>query len=913
MAGFRLAAAVVALSGQDDGGCRLADLAVAELSGRFSFVERQEVDAIRREAALTQQFAGEKLARKLRLTGADLFAAIETLPGGGRRLTVFESNCGFRLKQLSLPPADADAIRAIGEALDTAVNWNSAPESVRFVSVAGVRNNLHYSLKGKASAETDALLRRTAALDMVTLEREYLIELLRERSLAGRWEKAVTASEILHFELNPGATAKQFSVVACFTDPAGKIVFRQEFADHDSDGITRMFAAIAEYLKTPRDINCFDRKTEAARFARESKLARQNNDSLNALKKQFAAFALDSSNLDYLTGNGGCELETAYPWVMATLQSLVDNPALLNHSQSNHFASSMFYLLWRDGFRLTPAERRSYREFLERNRDLFLNADSDQNSRRSKSERAMNRLQREGLFWYPDKAAYVAAGLADWNSVLASLEEPCRPAERKLLLTSRVYRMTFPLFDIQKAMPRNRLTELTAELAGQLDAMKIPELKPLAAMLKANALLYSRDYTDERALAAFAEYLRAARETQAGLPNQCTWYDHEAVSRYPGLRDRIQKMAEGGELPPPAPVPAKEQPAAARLWPDAGEERRILASAVSGDLQTILFLTRDDFDYQVMRLEPGGGTKLQATFPLEPNRWTGCDYGWRISIGDGGYLVFNGDSVYPGSSDGGLLRKIGMIPFRMNAVWMTGKRIFVLGDSDLVSFDCSGKDRRTHFSASQEGKRLAIQKESSGLNAFYGCPGADAESVLIFFFGSSGQAEIRRFRLGDGSCEKMADLPQGRDDYSQIVRFNDSLFWYYGAPDGVVGEYYFRYDISANRLTVPVFRKAKYSSSFFQSRLPDLSHSFLLDEKNSFGGAYLMAGDSLFITGALPDRNNLPGSKPKTVSAAVLTPGSAPSLLPAVNGLYPSPDGKSVIAVGFDRIERLDGPAAGGK
>lgn len=906
MAGMRLVAAVVALSGQDDGGCRLADLAVAELSGRFEFVERQVVDAIRREAALKQQFAGEKLARKLRLTGADLFAAIETLPGGGRQLTVFESNCGFRLKQRPLPADDAAAVRATGEALAAAVNWNSAPESVRFVSVAGVRNNLHYSLKERAKAVTNTLMLRTGELDMMVLERDYLIELLRERSLAGRWEKAVTASEVLHFELNPGATAKQFSVVVCFTDPAGKIVFRREFTDGEPDGLAKMFNAIAEYLKTPRGIGSFDRKTEAARFAREAELARGDNDPLNALKKQFAAFALDEDNLAYLTGIRCGEVETSFPWLMATLEYLAEKPELLNDLQCRSFVENVCRILWRDGSRLTPAERKSYWEFLARNRDLFLNADFDPDRRKSEFGRARNRLRNEGAYWYPDKAAYVAAGLADWNAVLASLGEERRPAKRKWQLTRLVYEVTGPLFEIQKAMPRKQLTELTTGLIRQLDAMNIPELKPLAAILSANALLYSRDYTDERALVAFADYLRAARETQAGLPNQCTWYDHEAASRYPGLLDRIQKMATADELPSPAPVSAKAQPAAARLWPDSGEERRILASTVSDDLQTIVFLTRDEFDYQVMRLGPDGKTKLLATFPLEPNRWAGCDYGWRISCGDGGYLVYTGEAVFPGSSGDGPLRKIGMIPFRINAAWMGCGRIFVLGDSDLVSFDYSGKDRKAHFSASQEGKSLAIQKEFPGLKAFYGSPGGDADSVLIFFSGGrNGQTEIRRFRLGDGSCETLAALPPGREDYSQIDRFNGSLFWYYGAPDCVFGEYYFRYDISANRLTVPVFRKAKFSSSNCLSRLPDLSHSFLLNEGSGFGGAFLMAGNSLFITGILPSGRSLPGSKPPTASAAILVPGSEPHMLPAVNGLYPAPDGKSVIAVGFDRIERL--------
>lgn len=67
-----------------------------------------------------------------------------------------------------------------------------------------------------------------------------------------------------------------------------------------------------------------------------------------------------------------------------------------------------------------------------------------------------------------------------------------------------------------------------------------------------------------------------------------------------------------------------------------------------------------------------------------------------------------------------------------------------------------------------------------------------------------------------------------------------------------------------------------------------------------------MKGNTLYVTGILPNGILYP-IPPETVSATVYDldrPKSDALIIPAVNGLYPAPDGKSVIAVGFDRLTR---------
>lgn len=917
--GFRLAAAVIALSGQDDGGCKLADLAVAELSGRFEFVERREVDAIRREAALTQQFAGEKLARKLRLTGADLFAAVETLPGGGRQLTVFESSCGFRLKQLPLPADDAAAVRAIGEALAAAVNWNSAPESVRFVSVAGVRNNLHYSLKDKASTEMDALLRRTAALDMVRLEREYLIELLRERSFSGKWEKAVTASEFLHFELNPGSTAKSYTVAAYFTDPAGKIVFRNECAGDDSGGRDRMFAAIADYLKTPGSPAHFDRKTEAARFARES-AHMKSGDSLSLFRLRFAAFALDKENRVYLAGIPFEVVDGAYPWLRAVLEHLVEKPELMEDPDVFSRVNTMLSVLWRDRLRLSPADRKAHWEFMALHRDVFLDVFCyDKERKGDETFRLLVRFGHQREFLYPNRAEYIAAVLANWNAVLDALTGPARKAWRdrewKWLMGYQVYEsVSDGLFDLQAALPRKELAAVTSRLVGRIEATGIPELKPLAVMLEANALLYSRDYTEEKALAAFEKYWQLARENQ--VKNYNSWYSYIPVSRYPGLLQKLNDLSDknrsaaGKEKPV---VPKVEKPVApkvkkndgwktTKLWPDGEEKHQVLASAVSDDFSSICFLTRDEFDFVVMRLDRSGQVTKLATFPQHPDLQK--NHGWKLCVEGDDIAVAYWDAFWCGKAGERPLRKIEALPIRPHTLWIRGGRIYGLGEYSLMSFDFSGNDRKMHFSRTQEGTRL---KAGSGY-CIYGTRGGEGEIILICSGIST--LEFLRYRLADGSCEKLAEAPSVSINCSRIIRSGDSLFWFYGSPNEIFGSYYFRYDISANRVTLPVYGKGKAQPRCYNSLLPYLSSSTELKTDGAFGGGYLMKGNTLYINGILPNGIFYP-MPPETVSAAVYDldrPESDALIIPAVNGLYPAPDGKSVIAVGFDRIDRLTHP-----
>lgn len=805
--GFRLAAAVTAVSGMDDGGRRLGDFAVAELSGQFDFVERQSVDAIRDETALEQAFAGEKLARKLRLTGAELFAAVDTLPSGQRRLTVFESTCGFRLKQRLLSAADEEAVREIGAALAAAAAWNGAPESTRFISVAGVRNNLHYSLDDKALPLIDSLLRRTAELDMVVLEREYLIELLREQSLSGRWEKKVTASEILHFELNPGDSPRRFTIKVYFTDPTGAIVFQQQAEGDDAAGVDRLFAAVEEYLNSPEATAArFDCRSEAARFHREAKL--EDTTALGRLRKEFAAFALDDGNPAYLCGIRYGEVNETYPWLKAVLERIAEKPELLKDLNSNSWARGGLHVLWRDGDRLTPEERRAHWAFLARHRSIFLDACVLEEQENSEILRLLNRLKNEQEYLYPDRTEYITAVVADWESILRSLAanapEDRRKAKWKWLFGILSCEAADSLFSLQAAMPQEQRMAWNHAMVSRLNSMEIEELKPLAALLEADALLCSGgEGAVEQAVAAYERYFRLVRENEPGSPKFNTWYRHETAARYPGLPEKLQAMAAEHQAPPPAEKPSGDRWKSVQLWP-AGTEpasEAILAAALSADGTEVFFLTEDDFDFRVMRLSGKGDAALVGSFPREPDQRKGVGSVWRMWTGDGRIVLADCRHVYAGSTGSEVpLRKIGSIPFALNAVWMQSGRIFILGNNTLASFDFRGGDRETHFSASQEGKTLALQRKFPECRAFYGCPGAKEGDVVVVFLLRSG-CEIRRFRLSDGNDELLHRLEMNKDDFTKLTGLAGSFYWPVVSVSGGLGIRLFRgYDVAKNTL-----------------------------------------------------------------------------------------------------------------
>ena len=153
-----------------------AELFLARFSGKYEFVERSSFAMLRNELDLQQEYGLSLLSRRLKPVGADIFMAFEELPGNQLRISIFESDYGFRLQTKNIP---ADNFETIRQLLEKAQEQKRNPERTHMISIAGFRNNLPYALRAEGDKLRKLLLDELYQVSAVWLEREYLIELLR--------------------------------------------------------------------------------------------------------------------------------------------------------------------------------------------------------------------------------------------------------------------------------------------------------------------------------------------------------------------------------------------------------------------------------------------------------------------------------------------------------------------------------------------------------------------------------------------------------------------------------------------------------------------------------------------------------------------------------------------------------------
>ncbi len=714
----------------------LSDLFLAEFGERYEFVDRDQLPALEREQLLLR-FGAEQHSRRLRLTGASLFAVLREMPGGDVHATLFETNCGLRLKTATLSGNDPAQLNAL---LGKALAILHSPQSVRYVSLAAIRNNLHYSLQPQAERTTEALTELTAGLDVVFLERDYMIELLRERELAGEWANALFASEILHFELNPGKSPERFTIAAYLTDVRESVLFRCQI--EDPRHLSRLFAALeAHWRHTPRRPGG-NAVEEAARFFREAEAARAQGNSEAAVRLSFAAFALDNSNVRYLSeiaDNGRQNISATIPYYRAALEYLVKHPELLNRFDLHNTAMLLCRIIRQRQNKLSPAERQKFREFLASHRDRFQDAEFPIRHPRGRLERELNRFPKIVPELYSSAAECRTALLLSWNRLLTAVQEGRSQQMRETcwnqLLRERIYEMTETLFRLQCLLPRRELPEWTRSTCRKLEA--IPALRPLSLLLAANALLYSAECTDEKVLALYREYFLLSRELHAGLPGQCAYYDPQKLVQYPGLEKAIRELrmqiAPPRRAPNPFPAPPP-RPAPPQTT------RNQLASCTSPDGKLLYYLTFDDFDYKVMRCNRSGIPEETAAFPRGYQDATHAF--WRMGS-DGTRLAVT-DSLHLYTGTGGILVESGKFPFLIQAVAVCGGRVFLAGERELMSCNMAGRERRIHLSAGQTGKTLPLSTPRPGLKIR--ALKADEKSDALLILMEDGRSQ-EHFRL----------------------------------------------------------------------------------------------------------------------------------------------------------------------
>ncbi len=503
-----------ALTGLDDAGKNALELVVTELAGSVEFVERSNISDVQQEQFLIQQFGVAKLARLF--TGADIFIAVQN-----NTLTAFETRYGFRLSHRQL---SADFEKSTAEIKQEILKWKDAGKDFfnqRIISFAGIRNNLHSSLSQKAEKYSDTVKKAINQTPAILLEREYLVELLLEQELSGAWQEAVSGSEIIHFEFNPGSDAEEIIFAVYAVDSQNKTVFRKESTD-----LSSVLQSLHEHCSLPPVQKHYTLKDEARRFAYEARIARDDNKLLLAEKLQFAAFALEPDEPEFfdfgMIADG--KLTDIFPYWFAALQRVVRHPEWLKPAEErkgNSIIGSIFYRQ----YTLPEKKRKEYWNWLSNHRHLWQSGDDVQQFRYV-----------ENVF-YPTHREYLQAKEEAWQTLL-----------RKNVPPQEMYEASEELFKYQNSMPPLQRRNWTIATAANL--RKRHGLEIMAKSLECNAFLHTKECTQEAALKNFEELFALLKKYPDLRIDPYYLYDHSSVNAYIGLLKKVKaKYNEYKELP----------------------------------------------------------------------------------------------------------------------------------------------------------------------------------------------------------------------------------------------------------------------------------------------------------------------------------------------------------------------------
>ncbi|MDD4818523.1 MAG: hypothetical protein PHI85_11215 [Victivallaceae bacterium] len=777
-----LAAPKFAIISGDDANTDLADLAVAVCSGDYEFVDRATLRELEQEQRLQTEFSVAAGITRGALDGADFFAVIRTVDPETRLISVFETDCGIRLETVELPKDNEAALTLIRQTLGRAVVKTAAPEKLLFVSLAAVRNNLPPRYYKKQNQENKLRL-RACALPAVMLEREYLIELLRERRLTGKWSRAAAAAEILHFELNPGKNPGEIEIAAFFTDLNDNIVFNCRIDAGDPKRLDHLFQQLAGHLaSTPNDTAC-DLKTEARRFAREAELANGSSFLLSKTKRYFAAFALDDGNEEYLRGIFNInyhDFSDFYPYWKAAMEYVLEKPEPPNENIGNLFEQNLENV--RDLFyQLTPELQLDHREFLLKYREKLLSPPPDAPAYPLNREIIRFRRIRRRLIL--NRAECAKTKDAAWNDILDKLSTPPPAASAdggwREMLTDYIWSAVPAIYELQDLLPHAELPDWTERSCRRIADTGIPELSPLIPLIRANALFYSKDFSRDEYLARLNEYFTLSIRLKSG------WYspNDQKIGKYGGLRKDISdlqlklKAAAAQKSAVAAAAPQPERELMNRLIELKIKERRLGVYA-DRELKEPLALSSDGFDFIIKNIDSG---KVLAAFPHSADNDPALNWHiqWKIYADDRYFVVAAYDQIQVGRRDNEVvMRRIPLHAQTIIRAWMRGDRLFAAANDALYSMDVDGGNLTIHFSAGMEDKALGVQKNSPKFYVFFAAAGkGPADVVLVFRDAGSSRMEIWNYNTETGEERKILRLSGPLNNCHMLTQVGGSLFF----------------------------------------------------------------------------------------------------------------------------------------
>ena len=340
-----------------------------------------------------------------------------------------------------------------------------------------------------------------------------------------------------------------------------------------------------------------------------------------------------------------------------------------------------------------------------------------------------------------------------------------------------------------------------------------------------------------------------------------------------------------------------------KLWPADGVHN--ISGSTCDDHGNIYFLTGDSFDFQIFQLSSDDNAKLRWTFPTMRDVSSNIGEYMTMKVDNDTLLLTEGRYVWVSRPGKKLLYRLSHFPFIIKSVWLQDGRLMLLGEKHLMSCDLSGKDRRTHFAANQAGKSLDLLQKNPQTKFLAGGRGATPDEIILLYGGNSGA--IGKYSLSKNTFTEIISLPEideQRHIYNVSKNKDNYLFsWAENPLYGTIGMQLV-YHIPSGKLSVIGSQINDYLKQFWKTMPADMGISW--EKYHNITGNIAYNGKYLLYSGGR-NKMQMRDDTPACSGIVDLTkyPDGVSLKYPAVNGLYFSKDGKSLIAIEYYQITRI--------
>lgn len=351
-----------------------------------------------------------------------------------------------------------------------------------------------------------------------------------------------------------------------------------------------------------------------------------------------------------------------------------------------------------------------------------------------------------------------------------------------------------------------------------------------------------------------------------------------------------------------------------QLWPKPGASQPILAACL-GDDRKIYFLSCDLLDYQLLVYD-GSTVGLVATAPLGRDE-TGGNF-LSLQVTDGKVLAAGWKRLLTGTV--GEKRLHGIDLSRQTFVQSFAQsfairdRIYILSDNQLISCNRQGSNWQVHFSPKQESKILPEQKAAPNMAMLQGFAGANDHEVILFTITSERNSNplvrLWKYDLTDNRLSPWIDFAWNGAP-RELQQVGSELF---GSAPGELGpNIYRRIDVAgeATQNSAAAVKQLQIYRDKYRIEIPDGDLLPAIRDAHLIRGNCKISNGWLTATGWRRDMvKHITGNLPVSQGAATAInlaeyPADSPLKFPAVHDLYPAADGKTLIAVEFNRLTAL--------